>query len=330
MSGSFVHLHCHSHYSLLDGASSIGKLISRAKERGMNALALTDHGNLHGALEFYKKAKDAGINPIIGYEAYVAPKSRFSRGDASSSKEAAYHLTLLAKNRTGFKNLIKLASKASLEGFYFKPRIDRELLAELNEGMIASISRGMGAILILMAVGALIGAWIIGGIVPTMIYYGLKVFSPGAFLFMAVIICSVVSLGTGSSWGTIGTVGVALMGVGEGLGVPLPMVAGAIVSGAYFGDKMSPLSDTTNLAPAVAGTDLFTHIRHMVYTTTPSYLLTLVFFGLLGLRFAGQDSDAAELNRMLGRDMFLELWVKVVPNWRRKEALIRRMGYRKT
>jgi DNA polymerase-3 subunit alpha len=136
MSGSFVHLHCHSHYSLLDGASSIGKLITRAKERGMNALALTDHGNLHGALEFYKKAKDAGINPIIGYEAYVAPKSRFSRGDASSSKEAAYHLTLLAKNRTGFKNLIKLASQAALEGFYFKPRIDRELLAELNEGII--------------------------------------------------------------------------------------------------------------------------------------------------------------------------------------------------
>lgn len=136
MSGSFVHLHCHSHYSLLDGASSIGKLIDRAKSHGMNALALTDHGNLHGALEFYKKAKTAGINPIIGYEAYVAPQSRFTRGNASSSKEAAYHLTLLAKNRIGFKNLIKLASKASLEGFYFKPRIDRELLAELSEGII--------------------------------------------------------------------------------------------------------------------------------------------------------------------------------------------------
>lgn len=136
MSGSFVHLHCHSHYSLLDGASSISKLVNRAKEHGMNALALTDHGNLHGALEFYKKAKDAGINPIIGYEAYVAPGSRFSRGDASSSKDASYHLTLLAKNRQGFKNLIKLASHASLEGFYFKPRIDRELLADLNEGII--------------------------------------------------------------------------------------------------------------------------------------------------------------------------------------------------
>ena len=135
MSQSFVHLHCHSHYSLLDGASPIGKLIERAKQHGMNALALTDHGNLHGALEFYQKAKAAGINPIIGYEAYVAPGSRFIR-DASSSKDAAYHLTLLAKNQTGFRNLVRLASKASLEGFYFKPRIDRELLAELNEGII--------------------------------------------------------------------------------------------------------------------------------------------------------------------------------------------------
>ncbi len=131
----FVHLHCHSHYSLLDGASSINKLIDRAKQHGMNALALTDHGNLHGALEFYQKAKASGINPIIGYEAYVAPGSRFTR-EAANSKEAAYHLTLLAQNTVGFKNLIKLASKASLEGFYFKPRIDRELLAELSEGII--------------------------------------------------------------------------------------------------------------------------------------------------------------------------------------------------
>lgn len=136
MNGSFVHLHCHSHYSLLDGASSIDKLVGKAKENGMNALALTDHGNLHGALEFYQKAKKAGINPILGYEAYIAPGSRFSRGDATSSKESSYHLTLLARNRTGFKNLIKLASMASLEGFYYKPRIDREILAELNDGII--------------------------------------------------------------------------------------------------------------------------------------------------------------------------------------------------
>ncbi|MFK7737662.1 MAG: DNA polymerase III subunit alpha [Pirellulaceae bacterium] len=136
MSGSFVHLHCHSHYSLLDGASSISKLVNRAKDQGMNALALTDHGNLHGALEFYKTSKKVGINPIIGYEAYVAPGSRHQRGDASRAKEAAYHLTLLAKNKAGYKNLIKLASMASLEGFYFKPRIDKEILAAHSEGII--------------------------------------------------------------------------------------------------------------------------------------------------------------------------------------------------
>lgn len=136
MSGSFVHLHCHSHYSLLDGASSLGKLVDRAKGHGMNALALTDHGNLHGALQFYRQCKSADINPIIGYEAYMAPGSRKSRGGAASQKEAAYHLTLLAKNRQGFKNLLKLASMASLEGFYYKPRIDREILEQFNEGII--------------------------------------------------------------------------------------------------------------------------------------------------------------------------------------------------
>ena len=132
----FVHLHCHSHYSLLDGASDIGLLVKRAKAHGMNALALTDHGNLHGALEFYAEAKKAGINPILGYEAYIAPGSRLDKKDAGSSKEASYHLTLLAQNRTGFKNLIKLASAAYLEGFYFKPRIDKEILAAHSEGII--------------------------------------------------------------------------------------------------------------------------------------------------------------------------------------------------
>ena len=132
----FTHLHCHSHYSLLDGAGDIGKLVNRCVEHGMNSLALTDHGNLHGALEFYRKSKAAGINPIIGYEAYIAPGSRFDKGGASTSKAASYHLTLLAKNRTGFRNLIKLASAASLEGFYFKPRIDKEILEKYNEGIV--------------------------------------------------------------------------------------------------------------------------------------------------------------------------------------------------
>lgn len=132
----FVHLHCHSHFSLLDGASPIKKLVARAKELGMNSLALTDHGNLYGALEFYQVCRDAGINPIVGYEAYIAPSSRFQKGGAARSKDAAYHLTLLAKNRTGFKNLVKMASRAFLEGFYHKPRIDKELLEAHSEGII--------------------------------------------------------------------------------------------------------------------------------------------------------------------------------------------------
>jgi len=132
---AFVHLHCHSHYSLLDGASSIDRLVARTAELGMNALAITDHGNLHGAIEFYQAAKAAGINPIIGYEAYIAPGSRFQK-DAGSQKDSSHHLTLLARDRRGFDNLLQLATKAFLEGFYFKPRIDRELLAAHAEGIV--------------------------------------------------------------------------------------------------------------------------------------------------------------------------------------------------
>ena len=132
---SFVHLHCHSHYSLLDGAGRIERLLQRAKSLQMNALALTDHGNLHGALEFYQKAKDVGIKPIVGFEAYIAPGSRFHK-EAGGMKEASFHLTLLAINRTGFQNLLKLSSQAYLEGFYFRPRIDKEILEAYNEGLV--------------------------------------------------------------------------------------------------------------------------------------------------------------------------------------------------
>src|SRR6266849_11208652 len=132
---SFVHLHCHSHYSLLDGASRIPELVARAKELGMNALALTDHGNLFGAIEFYRECKAAGLNPIIGYEAYVAPGKRTER-EARKRGDAGYHLTLLARDRTGFKNLVKMASVAFLEGYYYVPRIDKDLLAAHSEGII--------------------------------------------------------------------------------------------------------------------------------------------------------------------------------------------------
>ena len=131
----FVHLHCHSHYSLLDGAGGLDRLIQRAKALRMNSLALTDHGNLYGALEFYRKANAIGVKPIIGYEAYIAPGSRTER-DASSMKEASFHLTLLVQNRAGYQNLLKLASHAFLDGFYFRPRIDKELLAAHSEGLI--------------------------------------------------------------------------------------------------------------------------------------------------------------------------------------------------
>ena len=130
----FVHLHCHSHYSLLDGAGQIDALLERAKELGMNSLALTDHGNMHGSLEFYRKAKALDIKPIVGYEAYIAPKSRKLR--EGGMRESNFHLTLLAQNRTGYKNLLKMASAAYLEGFYFRPRIDKELLEAHNEGII--------------------------------------------------------------------------------------------------------------------------------------------------------------------------------------------------
>lgn len=152
----------------------------------------------------------------------------------------------------------------------------------LQEGMVRGISLGMSSILILLCIGILIGLWIAAGIVPLLIELGLQLLHPSFFLPATCLICAVVSVTTGSSWTTAGTVGVALIGVGELLGVSAPMAAGAIISGAYFGDKMSPLSDTTNLAPAVAGSELFEHIRHMAWTTVPSFLLALLLFSFLG------------------------------------------------
>ena len=170
---------------------------------------------------------------------------------------------------------------------------------DVQDGMVHGITLAMGAILILMTIGTMIGTWILGGIVPSMIYYGLKILSPGIFLVATLFVCSIVSLGTGSSWSTAGTVGVALIGVGRGLGIPVPMVAGAIISGAYFGDKMSPLSDTTNLAPAVAGTDVFSHVRHMIYTTAPGYVISVILYAILGLKFASGTLDSQNIDLML-------------------------------
>lgn len=170
---------------------------------------------------------------------------------------------------------------------------------DLEQGMVETISMSLQAILILAIIGMIIGTWILAGVVPTMIYYGLKIISPSIFLVATCLICCIVSLATGSSWTTAGTVGIALIGVGQGLGIPLPMVAGAIISGAYFGDKMSPLSDTTNLAPAMAGSNLFDHIRHMVYTTGPSLTIALILYGILGIKYAGNSLDTSSINSIL-------------------------------
>lgn len=170
---------------------------------------------------------------------------------------------------------------------------------ELESKALETVSVATQPITILLIVGALIGVWILSGVVPTMIYYGVKMINPTAFLPIALIICSVVSVATGSSWSTVGTVGIALIGIGKTLGIPEGMVAGAIVSGSYFGDKMSPLSDTTNLAPAMAGAELFDHIKHMIYTTVPAFVISLVIFTILGLSFSAESLDTAQIDSIL-------------------------------
>jgi Na+:H+ antiporter, NhaC family len=160
----------------------------------------------------------------------------------------------------------------------------------LQDGIIKSISSAMSSILILFLIGALAGTWLLSGIVPAMIYYGLQILNPTIFLVAACIVSAIVSVATGSSWTTVATVGVALLGIGKALGFDEGIIAGAIISGAYFGDKMSPLSDTTNLAPAMAGTDLFTHIRYMAKTTVPSMTITLILFIVIGFNYETNGS----------------------------------------
>ncbi|MEH6446898.1 MAG: Na+/H+ antiporter NhaC [Oceanospirillaceae bacterium] len=169
----------------------------------------------------------------------------------------------------------------------------------IQNGMVRGITNALPATIILIVVGILIGVWILAGVVPTLIYYGLQILSPSIFLPAAVIICALTSLVTGTSWGTTGTIGVALMGIGESLGFPLPLVAGAVLSGAYFGDKMSPLSDTTNLVPALAGTDLFTHIKHMSYTSGIAFGLTLIIETVIGLQYGDTEGDLERISTLL-------------------------------
>ena len=158
--------------------------------------------------------------------------------------------------------------------------------------IVATIGKAMPAMLILLLIGSLSGTWLLSGVVPSMIYYGLQIINPKVFLLTAIVVSGLVSLATGSSWSTIATIGVALFGIGKALGFHEGMIAGAIISGAYFGDKMSPLSDTTNLAPAVAGTDLFTHVRYMMITTTPSLLIAITAFTVIGFFYNLDGVDA--------------------------------------
>ena len=172
------------------------------------------------------------------------------------------------------------------------------------------------AIFILILIGGLAGTWLLGGVVPAMIYYGLDLINVQFFLPTAVIISALISLSTGSSWSTTATVGIALMGIGQTIGIPASVVAGAVISGAYFGDKLSPLSDTTNLAPAMAGTDLFTHIRYMLYTTVPSLIIALILFTVLGLGYKDGALDAAEVaevQSLLSAQFNITPWLFLVP-----------------
>ena len=185
----------------------------------------------------------------------------------------------------------------------------------LFDGVISSIGSALPALIILLMIGALAGTWLISGVVPAMIYYGLEILNPTIFLFATCIICSIVSVATGSSWTTVATVGVALMGIGRILGFGDGMIAGAIISGSYFGDKMSPLSDTTNLAPAMAGTDLFTHIKHMMWTTFPSITIAALMFLVLGFTSgSGADVEGVEsLQAAIASKFNISLGLFLVP-----------------
>jgi len=170
---------------------------------------------------------------------------------------------------------------------------------ELQTGIVESIKSAMPAMLIVICVGLLIGSWIISGTIPMLVYYGIRIISPAYFLFTACLVCSFVSLFTGTSWGTVGTVGIAFVGIAQGLGIPMGPAAGAIISGAYFGDKLSPFSDTTNLAPIAAKSNLFDHIKHMLWTTTPAWLIGLSIYFIIGLQYRHQSLPHAEMEMIL-------------------------------
>lgn len=201
------------------------------------------------------------------------------------------------------------ASVAALVGFFKKVPYDR-MIAEVAENLKSTT----GAIIILLFVGSLAGTWLISGIIPSMIYYGLELLKPQVFLPACVVICAIISVATGSSWTTSATVGIALVGIGNALDINSGMTAGAVISGAYFGDKMSPMSDTTNLAPAMAGGELFSHIRYMSLTTGPTIVVTLIIFTLISLNLdVSGSTDTAGMLASIEQSFTISPWLFLVP-----------------
>ncbi|MGQ9009533.1 malate-H+/Na+-lactate antiporter MleN [Bacillus stercoris] len=185
---------------------------------------------------------------------------------------------------------------------------------DMQNAILHGISNGLEAVLILVSVGALIGTWIAGGIVPTLIYYGLEFIHPSIFLLATLIICSIMSVATGTSWGTVGTAGIAMIAIGEGLGIPLPLVAGAILSGAYFGDKLSPLSDSTVLASSLSKVDVLDHVRAMLFLSVPAYVITAILFTITGFMYGGKNIDLDKvdfLKSSLQNTFDIHIWMLI-------------------
>lgn len=185
---------------------------------------------------------------------------------------------------------------------------------QLQGAITNGISNGLEAILILIVVGALIGTWIAGGVVPTLIYYGLEFIHPSIFLLATFVTCSITSLATGTSWGTVGTAGIAMMAIGEGMGIPLPLVAGAVLSGAYFGDKLSPLSDSTVLAASMSKVDVIAHVRGMLYLDIPAYIITAILFTIVGFMYSGENTDLEKvefLKTALLENFTIQIWMLI-------------------
>jgi Na+:H+ antiporter, NhaC family len=263
----------------------------------VNVFCKTEHNKINrNKMNSEKKAPtlDDALIPIVSLIIMLATSVYFYGSDSSyGANQIALILGAAIASLIGFKN-----------GYTW---------AEIEDGIAKGISTAFGAILILMMVGSLIGSWIISGTVPTMIYFGLQILDPSIFYVAACIICAMVSISIGSSWTTAGTVGVALVGIAAGLDMSMGITAGAIISGSYFGDKMSPLSDTTNLAPAVAGTDLFSHIKHMAWTTGPSIGLALILFTIIGFTqdYKNEPADLGSTIEILQQQFNISAWALI-------------------